>query len=101
MLQRTLVYTAMSRAAQLLVLVAAPAALAQGVANVDPQRRLTNLPPRVRNHVARAAASAAAPAVAEDTAASKLATPEEPAGAAGVELAQDNPALRFAAEVPF
>jgi len=53
MLQRTVLYTAMSRASTLLVLVADSSVLATCAAAADPQRRLTNLPARVRLAVAR------------------------------------------------
>lgn len=53
MLQRTVLYTAMSRASTLLVLVADSSVLASCAAAADPQRRLTNLPARVRLAVAQ------------------------------------------------
>jgi hypothetical protein len=55
MLQRTLLYTAMSRASELLVVAASPPVLRRCVAAVEPQSRFTNLPARIRAQVAEKA----------------------------------------------
>jgi len=52
MLQRPLLYTAMSRAKELLVLVASQELLVQASRTTDPLERLTNLPARVRESLA-------------------------------------------------
>ena len=52
-LQRTLVYTAMSRAKQLLVVVSSPPVLEHAVSNVAVQTRLTYLNVRVEEALRR------------------------------------------------
>ena len=49
MLQRTLLYTAMSRASELLVLVASPRVLEKCIATIDTGKRFTNLQSRLHN----------------------------------------------------
>lgn len=49
MLQRTLLYTAMSRASELLVLVASPRVLEKCIATIDTGKRYTNLQSRLHN----------------------------------------------------
>ena len=51
MLQRAVVYTAMSRASQLLVLVADPLVLQTAAAAAEPSKRLTNLQRRIRKRL--------------------------------------------------
>ena len=61
MLQRTLLYTAMSRASQLLVLVADPVILKACVTNSDSASRLTHLPHRTRRGVSLRSNTTASP----------------------------------------
>ena len=51
MLQRTLVYTAMSRASQLLVLVADELVLQTAAAAAEPSKRITNLQRKIRQRL--------------------------------------------------
>jgi exodeoxyribonuclease V alpha subunit len=48
LLQRNLLYTAVTRGRRLVVLIAEPRALAMAVKRADSGRRLTNLPVRLR-----------------------------------------------------